>query len=369
MAFSSADHRFMAAALALARRGLGQTWPNPAVGAVVVRDGYVVGRGWTQAGGRPHAETEALGRAGDLARGATLYVTLEPCSHHGKTPPCADAVIAAGISRVVAAIEDPFPEVNGRGLALLREAGLQVETGLGAEEARAINQGFLLRVAKRRPMVTLKLATTLDGRIATRTGDSRWITGPAARQAAHLLRATHDAVMVGIGTALKDDPELTCRLPGLERKRGVRVVMDSDARLPLASKLARSARLAPLWLIARQGADDARVEALKAAGAEVLRVLAGPDNRADPDAAMEGLGRQGLTRVLVEGGGVLAAALLAAGLVDALVWFRAPKVIGGDGVPAIAGLPVESLSQAFGFRLRAARELGGDLMETYDRAE
>ena len=359
----------MAGALALARRGLGQTWPNPAVGAVVVRDGSVVGRGWTQPGGRPHAETEALARAGALARGATLYVTLEPCAHHGKTPPCAEAVVAAGIARVVAAIEDPFPEVNGRGLAVLRQAGIQVETGLGADEARAINQGFLTRVAERRPMVTLKLATSLDGRIATRTGESRWITGEAARRQAHLLRATHDAVMVGIGTALADDPQLTCRLPGLEARRGVRVAMDSDARLPLDGKLVRSARKTPLWVVVRQGADDDRVAALQAAGAEVLRVLAGPDNRPDPAASLEALGRQGLTRVLVEGGGVLAAALLRAGLVDRLVWFRAPLIIGGDGIPAIAGIDAATLAETRKLRLLSAVAAGGDIVETYRRAE
>lgn len=355
----------MAAALSLARRGLGRTWPNPAVGAVIVRDGCVVGRGWTQPGGRPHAEAEALRRAGARARGATLYVTLEPCAHHGKTPPCAEAVIAAGVVRVVSAIDDPFPRVNGRGHALLREAGVAVETGLGAAQARDVNQGFLTRVARSRPMVTLKLATSLDGRIATRTGESRWITGEAARRRGHLLRATHDAVMVGIGTALADDPELTCRLPGLDDRRTVRVVADSDARLPLDSKLARSARRQPLWLIVRQGADDGRVEALTSAGAEVLRVLAGPDNRPDPACALEALARQGLTRVLVEGGGTLAAALLGAGLVDHVVCFRAPMIVGGDGMPAVAAMDAATLRDALKLRLVSAGTEGGDIVETY----
>jgi len=367
------DERLMAAANSIGRRNLGQTFPNPAVGALIVRfengEPVVVARGYTAEGGRPHAETEALRLAGDAARGATTYVTLEPCAHHGKTPPCAEAVVAAGIARVVAAIEDPFPEVNGRGLAVLRQAGIQVETGLGADEARAINQGFLTRVAERRPMVTLKLATSLDGRIATRTGESRWITGEAARRQAHLLRATHDAVMVGIGTALADDPQLTCRLPGLEARRGVRVAMDSDARLPLDGKLVRSARKTPLWVVVRQGADDDRVAALQAAGAEVLRVLAGPDNRPDPAASLEALGRQGLTRVLVEGGGVLAAALLRAGLVDRLVWFRAPLIIGGDGIPAIAGIDAATLAETRKLRLLSAVAAGGDIVETYRRAE
>jgi len=220
--FSEADRRFMLGALALARRGLGTVWPNPAVGCVIAKDGVVAGRGWTQPGGRPHAETEALKRAGAKARGATAYVTLEPCSHHGQTPPCADALIAAGVARVVAAIEDPNPKVNGAGLSTLRGAGIAVETGLRAEEAREINLGFLTAATQRRPMVTLKLATSLDGRIATVSGESRWITSDLARARAHLLRATHDAVMVGIGTALKDDPALTCRLPGLEHRKPAR---------------------------------------------------------------------------------------------------------------------------------------------------
>jgi diaminohydroxyphosphoribosylaminopyrimidine deaminase/5-amino-6-(5-phosphoribosylamino)uracil reductase len=355
----------MHAALTLARRGLGNTWPNPAVGCVIVKDSVVVGRGWTQPGGRPHAETEALARAGDAATGATAYVTLEPCAHHGRTPPCAAALVAAGIRRVVSALEDPDPRVAGQGHAMLSAAGVAVEVGLGGEEARAVNQGFLTRIAKGRPMVTLKLATSLDGRIATRTGDSKWITSEPARARAHLLRATHDAVMVGIGTALADDPELACRLPGLEGRRPVRIVMDSDARLPLSGKLARTARAHPVWALVRQSADDARVEALKAAGVEVLRVLAGRDNRVDPDDALRALGDQGLTRVLVEGGGTLAAALLKAGLVDRLVWFRAPVAIGGDGVPALGGLDVAKVAAAYGFVRHSASAVGADLMETY----
>ena len=205
MTVSQFDLAHMRAALALARRGLGNTWPNPAVGCVIVNEGRVVGRGWTQRGGRPHAETEALARAGSAATGATAYVTLEPCSHHGKTPPCAEALIGARIARVVAAVEDPDPRVSGAGIARLRDAGVEVETGLCAEEAAELNAGFFCRVTHGRPLVTLKLATSLDGRIATANGESRWITGPAARERAHLLRATHDAVLVGTGTAFADD--------------------------------------------------------------------------------------------------------------------------------------------------------------------
>ncbi len=206
----------MLATLALARRGLGSVWPNPAVGCVVTQDNLPVGRGWTQPGGRPHAETEALARAGDKARGATAYVTLEPCDHQGETPPCSEALIAAGIGAVVIAVEDPDPRVSGRGIQRLRDAGIRVATGLGADEARRLNAGYFLRMTEGRPLFTLKTATTLDGRIATRTGDSRWVTGETARAFGHRMRADHDAVMIGIGTALADSPRLTCRLPGLE---------------------------------------------------------------------------------------------------------------------------------------------------------
>ena len=366
--FTPDDRRFMQGALALARRGLGQVWPNPAVGCVIVKDGVVVGRGWTQPGGRPHAETEALKRAGKAARGATVYTTLEPCSHHGQTPPCSDALVAARVARVAAAVDDPDPRVAGGGLAALRGAGIAAETGLAADEAREINLGFFTRIAHGRPMATLKLATSLDGRIATRGGDSQWITSPPARQRAHLLRATHDAVMVGIGTALKDDPALTCRLPGMEERRPVRVVMDGAARLPLESKLVSSVRAHPVWVVARGDADIHRVAALERAGVKMLRVTPDAANRPDPARAFGMLGSQGLTRVLVEGGGQLAASLLKAGLVDRLVWFRAPIVLGGDGVPALAGLEVDTLAQAFGFVRRSVSPIGPDLMESYVRA-
>jgi diaminohydroxyphosphoribosylaminopyrimidine deaminase/5-amino-6-(5-phosphoribosylamino)uracil reductase len=366
--FSEDDRRFMQAALSLARRGLGRVWPNPAVGCVIVKDGIVLGRGWTQAGGRPHAETEALKRAGGAARGATAYVTLEPCAHHGQTPPCAEALVAAGIARVVAAAGDPDPRVSGAGMAALAQGGVAAETGLCEDEAREINLGYFTRIATRRPMATLKLATSLDGRIAAGGGDSKWVTGEAARARAHLLRATHDAVMVGINTALKDDPQLTCRLPGMERRKPVRIVMDGQARLPLESRLVRSTHAQPVWVVARGDADIHRVAALERAGVRLLRVPAGADGRPDPARAFSLLGSQGLTRVLVEGGGQLAASLIRAGLIDRVVWFRAPVVLGGDGVPAVAGLGVDAVAKAFGFARRAASSIGPDLMESYARA-
>lgn len=341
----------MAMALGLAARGLGRVWPNPAVGCVLVRDGVVVGRGWTQPGGRPHAETEALARAGADARGATAYVSLEPCAHHGRTPPCADALIAAGVARVVLATRDPDPRTNGKGAERLRAAGLQVDEGALEAEARALNAGFVSRIERGRPLVTLKLATTLDARIATASGESKWITGEAARRRAHVLRATHDAVMVGAGTAAADDPELTCRLPGFADRSGpVRIVA---GRLSPQSKLARSARETPVWRLARD-ADPA----LSALG---VKPVIAPDLAA----GLQALGARGLTRLLVEGGRGLATSLLAQGLVDRLCWFRAPSLIGADGLPAFDRLGVAALAELKRFRRLSVEPVGDDLLETY----
>ncbi|MSP48784.1 MAG: bifunctional diaminohydroxyphosphoribosylaminopyrimidine deaminase/5-amino-6-(5-phosphoribosylamino)uracil reductase RibD [Alphaproteobacteria bacterium] len=361
------DREWMERALALAYRGLGQVWPNPSVGAVVVRDGRVVGEGWTRKGGRPHAETVALDAAGGAARGATLFVTLEPCAHHGKTPPCADAVISAGIARVVASIEDPDPRVSGQGFARLREAGIAVEVGAGAAAAREINLGFFTRLAEGRPMVTVKLATSLDGRLATHTGESQWISGEAARQEGHRLRADHDAIMVGVGTVLADDPSLTCRFPGSEDRTPVRIVVDSRLRLPLTSKLVIGARTIPTWVLALADTDSLRCRALADLGVEVLEIPSEEVGRPDIRQALRLLGERGLTRLLVEGGGRLVASLLAVAVVDRLVWFRAPIVIGGDGIPASAAFGVDRLAQAPRWRRIGTVELGDDVMETYAR--
>ena len=372
----------MSAALALARRGLGNVWPNPAVGCVIVADGAdggeVVGRGWTQPGGRPHAETEALARAGELAAGATAYVTLEPCSHHGKTPPCADALSEAGVRRVVAAIADPDPRVGGRGFEKLRKAGIEVETGLLAEAAEEVNLGYLMRRRVGRPMITLKTATTLDGRIATHRGDSQWITGEAARRRAHLLRATHDAVLVGIGTALADDPRLTCRLPGLEIRSPVRIVADPRLQLPLMSQLARNADEAPTWLLtsaetprerrtpdSRPPTPPERRAAFEELGVTVLPVRVGADHYPEIDAALKCLGDAGLTRVLLEGGGGLAAAFIRAGVVDQILWFRAAGIMGGDGIAAVAPFGVDTLDDLRRFERVSVDSVGEDWLETY----
>jgi len=268
----AADQRFMQLALTLGRRGQGRTWPNPAVGAVVVKDGAIMGRGWTQPGGRPHAEPEALNRAGEAARGATLYVTLEPCSHVGKSPPCADAIIAAGIARVVSAIEDPNPEVAGQGHAKLRAAGIAVDIGLAAAEAARDHAGHFRRVRDRRPHVILKLAVSSDGKIGGAGRKPVAISGEAAKARMHLLRAQSDAVLVGIGTVRADDPLLTCRLPGMEARSPVRVVLDRSLRIPGTSKLVHSARETPLWLMTSNLAEARAAMKLGAAGAQVIRV-------------------------------------------------------------------------------------------------
>jgi diaminohydroxyphosphoribosylaminopyrimidine deaminase / 5-amino-6-(5-phosphoribosylamino)uracil reductase len=363
------DLRSMRAALALARRGLGTVWPNPAVGCVIVNRGWLVGRGWTQPGGRPHGETEALRRAGEAARGAITYVSLEPCCHWGRTPPCADALIAAGVRRVVVALEDPDPRVAGEGLRRLRAAGLDVETGLCATEASEINAGFFCRLRLGRPLVTLKLATSLDGRIATRRGASRWITGPAARDRAHALRAIHDAIMVGSGTVLADDPKLTCRLPGLEHRSPVRVVVDRHLAVPPSARLIAEARQVPTWVLALPSADPDRRQGLLASGVTVIEVDPDTEGGIDFNSALTALGERGITRLLVEGGGQLAAALTRARLVDRLAWFHAPLLIGGDGIPAIAGFGLEAMTDAPRFERLSTETIGGDLLTIFRARE
>ena len=357
----------MRAALALARRSLGRTWPNPSVGCVIVRDGRVIARGRTQEGGRPHAEADAIAHAGEALKGATVYVTLEPCAHHGRTPPCADALVAAGVARVVSALEDPDPRVKGQGHARLKEAGIAVEVGEGAAQAAEINAGFLLRVQEGRPLFHLKLASSLDGRIATASGESRWITGEAARADGQRLRATHDAILVGSGTAVADDPDLTCRLPGLAGRSPVRIVLDSKARLAPTSKLATTARQVPVWLVCTSAAPAAAREVLNEAGVEIVEVAAGGDGRVDVAAAAQALGARGLTRVLVEGGGQVAAAFLKAGLVDRISSYRAGLVLGGDGRSAVGELGFNRLDFAPRFRLVSARSLAGDTLESWAR--
>ncbi|HVC61681.1 MAG TPA: bifunctional diaminohydroxyphosphoribosylaminopyrimidine deaminase/5-amino-6-(5-phosphoribosylamino)uracil reductase RibD [Acetobacteraceae bacterium] len=360
------DLAHMRAALALARRGLGNTWPNPSVGCVVVSDGRVAGRAVTAPGGRPHAETVALEMAGPRARGATAYVTLEPCCHWGRTPPCTDALIAAGIVRVVIAARDPDNRVNGQGVARLRAAGIVVEEGVLADAAAEVLAGFHQRTTTGRPLVTLKLASTLDGRIATRGGESRWITGAAARRAAHAMRGRHDAVLVGVGTVLADDPDLTCRLPGFRPTPIVRVVADSHLRTALTARLVISARETPTWMLIRHGADAARRHAFAALGIRLIE-LAGAEAGVDLQAGLMALGAAGITRLLVEGGAQVAATLLRSGLVDRIAWFHAPAVMGGDAWPAVQAFGIDRLDAMPRFVHRHATPLGEDMLTEFVR--
>jgi diaminohydroxyphosphoribosylaminopyrimidine deaminase / 5-amino-6-(5-phosphoribosylamino)uracil reductase len=362
---SGEDARFMALAFVLGRRGLGRTWPNPAVGAVVVKDGVIVGRGWTQPGGRPHAETEALARAGAAAHGATLYVTLEPCSHHGKTPPCAGAIIAAGIARVVSALVDPNPEVAGAGHWRLAEAGVVVEVGIGAEEARRAHAGHIRRVQDGRPHVMLKLAVSADGKAGLSGRRPAAITGEAARARVHLLRSRSDAVLTGIGTAVADDPLLTCRLPGM--RSPVRVVLDGTLRLPLASKLVATARQTPLWVVTGNAALREREQALTAHGVDVLRA-AGSGGKLDLAAVLKLLAERGITRLMIEAGPILAAAFVRADLVDEVALFRSPIIIGPDGIDALDGFSIDALMRSPRFTSLGIVAVGADMAALLERA-
>ncbi len=361
------DKSHMRAALALGRRGLGSTWPNPSVGCVIVTGGRVVGRAVTADGGRPHAETLALAMAGTTARGGTAYVTLEPCSHHGQTPPCADALVAAGIARVVVGVRDCDPLVSGAGIARLQAAGVEVVVGVLQDAADELASGFFQRVRHQRPLVTLKLASTLDGRIATRTGESQWISGGQSRRAAHALRGRSDAVLVGVGTVLADNPDLTCRIEGYRRRPVVRVVADSRLRTGLTSRVVSTARVVPTWLLARADANPARAKALAGCGAMVLDVPPAAVG-VDLAAGLRVLAARGITRLLVEGGGQLAASLLRAGLVDRLAWFHAPTVMGGDGWPAAQAFGVEVLAAMPRFVRQAATPMGDDMLTLFRRA-
>ena len=364
----AADARFMQLALALGRRGQGRTWPNPAVGAVVVKDGVIVARGWTQPGGRPHAEPDALKRAGEAARGATLYVTLEPCSHVGKSPPCVDAVIAAGIARVVSAIEDPNPEVAGQGHAKLRAAGIVVDVGLNAAEAAHDHAGHFRRIRDKRPHVILKLAVSTDDKIGAAGHKPVAITGESAKTRVHLLRAQCDAILVGIGTVLADDPSLTCRLPDMEARSPVRVVLDRSLRIPGTSRLVHSARETPLWVMTSDLSEAPAAMKLGAAGAQVIRVAAtATPPGLDLPAVLHALSEKGISRLMVEGGARVASSFVAAGLVDEVWLLRGSSAVGADGVPALDAMPLSALTGSPAFKVRASESLGKDTLTIYER--
>jgi len=364
----AADQRFMQLALTLGRRGQGRTWPNPAVGAVVVRDGVIIGRGWTQPGGRPHAEPEALKRAGEAARDATLYVTLEPCSHVGKSPPCADAIIAAGIARVVSAIEDPNPEVAGQGHARLRAAGISVDIGLGALEAARDHAGHFRRIRDKRPHVILKLAVSSDDKIGAAGRKPVAISGEAARARVHLLRAQCDAILVGIGTVQADDPLLTCRLPGMEARSPVRIVLDRSLRIPGTSRLVHSARETPLWVMTSNLSEAPAAMKLGAAGAQVIRVATtSTPPGLDLSAVLHALSEKGITRLLVEGGARVASSFVTLGLADEIWLLRGADPVGADGIAALDALPLTSITQSPAFRVRASETLQKDTLTIYER--
>ncbi len=363
----------MRAALSLGQRCLGMTAPNPAVGCVIVADdeagGRIVGRGWTQASGRPHAEAVALAQAGAIANGATAYVTLEPCSHQGVTGPCCDLLIAAGIARVVTALEDPDIRVSGRGHEKLEDAGIEVITGVLESRAKSHHRGFLSRIVRGRPHVTLKLATSMDGKIAA--GDNNQpnrITGARARAQGHLLRARSDAILVGIGTVLADDPVLTCRLPGLEDRSPVRVVVDMRLDIPPDAALVQTARDVPLWILSGVPAGDRKHDGLSSLGVKILTTPATTAGRGDLDAALAVLGDEGINSLMVEGGAKIAGALVKAGLVDRFMHFRSPDVIGAGGLEALGDVALECLTAPQYFELCDEFELGRDVLLTYEGA-
>ena len=356
----------MRVAIDLAAPSMGMTWPNPAVGCVLVRGERAVARAVTADGGRPHAETEAIRMAGDAARGTTAYVSLEPCAHVGRTPPCADALIAAGVARVVVACPDPDPRVSGRGIQRLRAAGIPVTGDVLRAAAERDHAGFFSKVRRGRPLVALKLATSLDGKIATATGESQWITGEAARGYGHYLRASHDAIMVGSGTGITDDPALTCRLPGLTHRSPVRVILDARLRIRPSSVLATTAWQVPTWLFTAPDHDRALARALIDQGVRIEQVPAAQAGGVALVPVLARLAERGITRLLVEGGAGLAASLMREHLVDRLHLLRAPTLIGGDGIPGLAPFGVRHLADARSWRMVAERALGDDRLAELD---
>jgi len=355
---------FMRRAVFLARKGVGKTSPNPAVGAVVVREGAVVGEGWHRRAGTPHAEVHALRMAGELARGGDLYVTLEPCSHHGRTPPCADAVIAAGIARVFVGMIDPNPLVSGQGVERLRQSGITVEAGLMEQECRRLNEPFIKHVTTGRPLVVLKSALTLDGKTATPCGDSRWVTGEPSRRMVHRLRSAMDGVMVGVGTLLADDPELTVRLA--KGRNPLRIVVDSELRTPVTARLLAAGGGGVL--LATVSTDREKIAALTAAGAEVV-ACAQRDGRVDLTDMLKRLGTRGIQSILLEGGETLAGEMLRQGLIDKFLFFVAPKLVGGEGKGIFAGVGAGLMKDAVPLRIGRISRVGEDiLLEAYPEA-
>ncbi len=352
------DPKWMRVALNLARRGVGQTAPNPSVGCVIIKNGIVLGRGWTQPGGRPHAETMALEQAGKAAEGAEVYVTLEPCAHTGQTPPCAEALVRANVGRVVIAVEDPDNRVSGKGIEALKAAAIETVVGVLEKEAASINRGFFLAKNSGRPLFTLKTAATIDGKIALANGDSKWITGAGARRYGHMLRAQHDAILVGVGTVLADDPSLNCRIAGLDGRNPVRVILDSSQRTLPDAKAVRGDQKSLLvtGMAGTQGKYGENVDIIVA-------------NPHEPVDVAKQLAERGITSVLIEGGSAVAASFLEAGLIDCIEAFSTGKIIGNNGLCAVGELNLAMLANAPHFTLKAVRRLGPDMLASYEKAE
>ena len=361
------DEKWMGLALRLARRGLGNVYPNPSVRCILVKENRVVGRGWTQKGGRPHAEVMALRQAGEASQGATAYCTLEPCAHFGKSAPCCDALINAGVSSVVVAMRDPDPRVDGRGLEKLKRSGIKVKEGICSEQALKIMEGFLSVVRTGSPVITLKIAMSIDSRISTKNGESKWITGEASRKYGHLLRANHDAILTGIGTIITDNPRLDCRLKGLEERSPVRVLLDTNLRVSMNSNFVGMARDKDTFLFTSVKTDEAKREKLVALGLKVVTLCVDEDGQLPVRKCLKVLAKNGITTILIEAGGQVASSLVRHDLVDKLIVYRAPIVIGGDGIAACHPIGVEGLDDAKKFNLQKLQEIDGDIMEFYNR--
>ena len=357
------DARFMTLALSMGRRGMGRTWPNPSVGCVVVKDNQIVGAGTTADGGRPHAEVVALSQAGAKAHGATAYVTLEPCVHTGKSPPCTEALIKSGVARVVAAFGDPDPRVNGKGFRALKAAGVEVVTGVMAGQAACDHGGYFLKNSQYRPFLTLKIATSFDGRTATASGQSKWITDAPARRLVHMMRSRHDAVMVGGGTARLDDPSLTVRNLGIEHQT-VRIVVSRCLNLPDDSVLARTARQTPLWLCHGNAATSSQIQKWQDNGAKLI-ICKDSHSLLDLNDMMARLASLGLTRVFCEGGGALAASLIKSDLVDELIGFGAGVLIGAEGQHSMGDLELDDLVKAQRWSLEDLQKIGPDIFHKW----
>ena len=367
--FEFEQEAFMRLALSLARRGLGNVWPNPAVGCVIVSKGQIVGRGWTMPGGRPHAEVVALKQAGGLARGGEVYVTLEPCCHEGKTGPCAEALVSAGIKKIYISTLDPDPRVNGKGVLFLKKNKISTSVGLLEKEAIRLNLGFFLKISQGRPLVTMKTASTLDGKIALGNGLSKWITNESARGFSHLFRYIHDAVAVGSGTVLADNPELTCRLPGITNCNKPRIILDRRLRTADDSNLANSARETPVWIVTSDTHKKHKFKKLEEKGVKIILSPLSGEPKTDLIKILKHLGKLGLTRLLFEPGSQLGAALLTAGLVDQLVVFRSSSIAGNDGVGMIGNLYLSEISNMPKMVRNYGLEIEENYLEVFERPE